>query len=494
MAASKKDLAQKIAVMQVANAGGLVYTKSENSQVWARTENPVFNWGISDYKIVTDYTSLLSNPENTTLNFTDLVNQLNYLERGKNLGSPIDYAEQQINLLETNVKSDISTKIDVDCAALDKASLIKTDFFKELIHAVGGDADTINDYIAEIQNIAKTTLRDSIILAANKVISQSTKELLSTLPDSDKVLYENNAPSIDDLKSIVNKLASQVMEIYPTTEDGTIIELEEKGITLRFWKNLGRENVLSVSYDLAKATVGASPEYGVKTDSQGNITYSEVEVTRSELNNAIADAISTAEFRDTVNKESILKTAKDYDNSLHEIILNDIDEKIANAKPIFLKEASENAENLDSASKLELTESIKRMVLDISYPVGSLYWSSKNTSPDTLFGGKWKRITDTFIYAAGDSDSVDTTGGSKTAALATKNLPAHSHTVTITKTDSISGSSNAYPLLYNASAKNDTTTTSAKITVTGGGNSKATGDAFNIMPPYTVKYCWERTE
>jgi hypothetical protein len=62
-----------------------------------------------------------------------------------------------------------------------------------------------------------------------------------------------------------------------------------------------------------------------------------------------------------------------------------------------------------------------------AHPVGSLYWSSAPTNPSTLFGGTWVRIKDRFIWAKGDSDTVNATGGSKTVSLAENNLPSHKH-------------------------------------------------------------------
>ena len=72
----------------------------------------------------------------------------------------------------------------------------------------------------------------------------------------------------------------------------------------------------------------------------------------------------------------------------------------------------------------------KKWVLDAIYPVGSLYWSSKATNPSQLFGGTWKQIKDCFVWAKGDSDTINATGGSKTVTLREDNMPSHSHSFT----------------------------------------------------------------
>lgn len=41
---------------------------------------------------------------------------------------------------------------------------------------------------------------------------------------------------------------------------------------------------------------------------------------------------------------------------------------------------------------------LKPLLLDLIYPVGSLYWSSNSTNPATLFGGTWTQIADSPHY------------------------------------------------------------------------------------------------
>ena len=69
-------------------------------------------------------------------------------------------------------------------------------------------------------------------------------------------------------------------------------------------------------------------------------------------------------------------------------------------------------------------------LLNIVYPVGSIYWSSNNTNPGTLFGGTWTQIKDRFILAAGDYYSNGATGGAATVTLTVSNMPSHSHSFT----------------------------------------------------------------
>ena len=54
----------------------------------------------------------------------------------------------------------------------------------------------------------------------------------------------------------------------------------------------------------------------------------------------------------------------------------------------------------------------KSQLLDLVYPIGSLYMSMNETDPKDLFGGTWERIKDRFIYANGDATASGTLGGS----------------------------------------------------------------------------------
>lgn len=180
-------------------------------------------------------------------------------------------------------------------------------------------------------------------------------------------------------------------------------------------------------------------------------------------------------------------------------------------------------------------------LLDFCYPVGSVYWTSNaNFNPNTSFGGTWTRIKDKFVYAMGDNDTLNATGGAKTVTLDYKNLPDHHHVFEGTQNQSISvsGANHAHRLLaYNGGKSGISNIYSYSIPASNNGSSgayawnptygsqrsnyiensgnlsmsgsftpsgKATGvrdtsdatftqTAVDKMPPYICKYCWERT-
>ena len=85
------------------------------------------------------------------------------------------------------------------------------------------------------------------------------------------------------------------------------------------------------------------------------------------------------------------------------------------------------------------TDSVFYKLMKLIYPVGSLYWSSKSTNPNELFGGSWVQIKDRFVLACGNTyTTTGQTGGADSVTLTVNNMPAHYHT--FTPTGSVSSS------------------------------------------------------
>lgn len=143
-------------------------------------------------------------------------------------------------------------------------------------------------------------------------------------------------------------------------------------------------------------------------------------------------------------------------------------------------------------------------LVDLIYPVGSIYMSVNSTSPAALFGGSWTQLKDKFLLGAGSTYSNGTTGGDASKSftpsgtvgghsLTASELPPHTHTQPEAYGNNAGGvtvtSGNGY--YYNAAGN----------TGTGNGlNSSAhthpftgTTATINVMPPYLTVYMWKRT-
>ena len=128
-------------------------------------------------------------------------------------------------------------------------------------------------------------------------------------------------------------------------------------------------------------------------------------------------------------------------------------------------------------------------VLSLAHPIGSLYWTSSAENPATTFGfGTWKQIKDKFIWAKGDNDTVNATGGAKTVTLIVENLPSHSHSFTpsgsisVTTNPTFTGSEHSHTYTPSGSISVTTNPTFTGSAVTSGAMS---GDNYARWNKYT---------
>ena len=134
-------------------------------------------------------------------------------------------------------------------------------------------------------------------------------------------------------------------------------------------------------------------------------------------------------------------------------------------------------------------------ILNAVYPVGSIYMSVNNTSPESFIGGTWVALQDRFLIGAGNSYANGATGGEAEHTLTESELPSHNHNMTrggrpltlyteespsdMVFTQGFSGVSNGW---WSVTNKNVDT-----IASTG------EGVAHNNLPPYLAVYMWKRT-
>ena len=75
-------------------------------------------------------------------------------------------------------------------------------------------------------------------------------------------------------------------------------------------------------------------------------------------------------------------------------------------------------------------KSWQRSLVEIIYPVGSIYMSANSVSPATLFGGVWEAISGRFLLASGGAYALGSTGGAAAVSLTSEQLPVHTHAAT----------------------------------------------------------------
>ena len=151
-----------------------------------------------------------------------------------------------------------------------------------------------------------------------------------------------------------------------------------------------------------------------------------------------------------------------------------------------------------------------RTLVDLLYPIGSLYLSTAETDPGTTLGGTWQRIEDRFLLAAGESYAAGTTGGQAQRTLTAQQLPPHAHHITgHTGAESIShdhgipniaqggSGSGAYAESWGGGSgsrelRTDAISISHTHTLDVDTQSSGGGEAVDMMPPYLAVYVWQR--
>lgn len=132
-------------------------------------------------------------------------------------------------------------------------------------------------------------------------------------------------------------------------------------------------------------------------------------------------------------------------------------------------------------------------LLEIVYPVGSIYISTVPTSPANFIGGTWAAIQNRFLIGAGESYEVNTTGGEASHTLTVNEMPRHKHAQTFGTTNSVVGAyDDAYALPEQVSGQY---AVSAETVVAYRQATQYAGEgaAHNNMPPYYGVYIWRRT-
>lgn len=174
-------------------------------------------------------------------------------------------------------------------------------------------------------------------------------------------------------------------------------------------------------------------------------------------------------------------------------------EKLNNSLTIKLNGTSQGAWDGSSAKTIDITAAtpaaVKAAIAEAklaAWPIGSIYMTVSNTSPESLFGGTWERISERFLLGASSSYPAGSTGGEFAHTLTQSELPnyslsvANGSNVIRSKTGS---TADAY-VQTQSSGWGIPNWESKTVTVASGGS----GAAHNNMPPYLSVWIWKRTK
>ena len=133
-------------------------------------------------------------------------------------------------------------------------------------------------------------------------------------------------------------------------------------------------------------------------------------------------------------------------------------------------------------------------IVNMVYPVGSIYMSVNDVNPQTLFGGEWEQLKDRFLLGAGDTYANETTGGEATHTLVESELPRINGVIW--------ASAGGVAVFSNGTGAFSTYGSQLSAPSWSGGSAKkydaislniGGGKDHNNMPPYLAVYMWKRT-
>ena len=120
-----------------------------------------------------------------------------------------------------------------------------------------------------------------------------------------------------------------------------------------------------------------------------------------------------------ISESTALKVLQEID-----VVLSLSDATVSNVLINFV-----NNQNNRARTGAVLEASQINNLIDVVYPVGSIYMSVNTVSPSVLFGfGVWEKIEDKFLLGSGTTYANGSTGGSADAVIVSHNHTQNSHT------------------------------------------------------------------
>lgn len=126
-------------------------------------------------------------------------------------------------------------------------------------------------------------------------------------------------------------------------------------------------------------------------------------------------------------------------------------------------------------------------LLNLVWPVGSIYISTSSSSPANLLGGTWSKLENRFLLGSSSSYALGGTGGASTHTLTVAQIPSHNHRPKCAKAVGGSGVL-VFATLGESSESSAANSYNFPVTTNTG-----SGQAHNNMPPYLSVTMYKRT-
>lgn len=320
---------------------------------------------------------------------------------------------------------------------------------------------------------------------------------------SDGLMSRENKIKLDGIEVGANKIV--IDSVLSSVSSNPV---ENKTVTIELENKIPNTRTIN-GKDLIKDIVLTADDVGADTKGSAEIALRESQqYTKEELAKLIGSAPETM---DTIEE---LASCVEENKNVIEILNDAIGNKANRNHTHTISEIEELQDVLDDKLNSEHTHTVDSIsgitekILQVIYPIGSVYISVQPNNPESLYGfGTWQKIEDTFLLASGTTYPIDTTGGEANHTLSINEIPSHSHEA---YTDS--GGAHTHKIgtdrdasydtgggcwsVHNASSGADYmngATSSAgnhshTVTVSNTGN----GYSHNNMPPYITVYVWKR--
>lgn len=125
--------------------------------------------------------------------------------------------------------------------------------------------------------------------------------------------------------------------------------------------------------------------------------------------------------------------------------------------------------------------------LNSLHPVGSIFISTENTSPASMFGGEWEQIGGRFLLGADSTYEAGSTGGEAKHTLTINEMSSHAHRAFSSPG---SGTGTFFPPWsgkWGGTVSENPEEGYGALTERVGGSQP-----HNNMPPYLSVYMWKR--
>lgn len=391
--------------------------------------------------------------------------------------------------------------------------------------------DTITIYTQDSRNkIANASKSFTVVDYTNPVLTTYTAQKVDAdLNPSDSgeyVLFEidgtiANCEGKNEKKKYIGfKSGNSINWINITSEGATVLMDQpinpniQNTIYFKIEDSLGESDIKTVILDSAFNLMNfnktlTAVAIGKKSSAAADEKKFEIACLASFLKGFISKSTGNVNTQDGENSLVVKQTLSSIDNTPGDGAVLEYSTSASSGGQLFIGNNSSigcyyngwtDGEKLNSWEKILMKQDLLEMV----YPVGSIYMSAENNNPSSFLGGTWEALYDRMLVGAGSLYSAGDTGGSADAVVV-----EHTHTGTI-------ASSGAH---YHTSAMMSSTTTSTSgamilsysaygstrsIRIPYSGNDGAHKHAFTTdatgstaeganMPPYLGVYMWKRT-